>query len=136
MNVVVHEGRMKAVVHELLKQYLAVEGQFQDGHYDKCVGMLREKNRDQMGAVVATIFSHSQTTKKNMLVTQLIDHLWSHEPGLTDELASILKELTMLNRSENAKVALRARQVTSFTLLLYSSIFTIDLLNCSIYMLA
>lgn len=102
---------MKAVVHELLKQYLVVESQFQNGHYDKCVSMLREKNKDNMSAVVATIFSHSQTAKKNVLVTQLIDHLWSHEPGLTDELATILKELTMLNRSENAKVALRARQV-------------------------
>jgi len=104
-------GRMKAVVHELLKQYLVVESQFQNGHYDKCVSMLREKNKDNMSTVVATIFSHSQTAKKNLLVTQLIDHLWSHEPGLTDELATILKELTMLNRSENAKVALRARQV-------------------------
>ena len=104
-------GRMKAVVHELLKQYLAVESQFQNGHYDKCVSVLREKNKDNMAAVVATIFSHSKAAKKNLLVTQLIDHLWSHEPGLTDELASILKELTMLNRSENAKVALRARQV-------------------------
>jgi acetyl-CoA carboxylase / biotin carboxylase 1 len=46
-----------------------------------------------------------------LLVTRLIDHLWSHEPGLTDELATILKELTMLHRSENTKVALRARQV-------------------------
>lgn len=102
---------MKAVVHELLKQYLVVESQFQNGHYDKSVSMLREKNKDNMAAVVATIFSHSKATKKNLLVTQLIDHLWSHEPGLTDELATILKELTMLNRSENAKVALRARQV-------------------------
>lgn len=102
---------MKAVVHELLKQYLAVENLFQHGHYDKCVSMLREKNKDNIGAVVATIFSHSQTAKKNVLVVQLIDHLWSHEPGLTDELATILKELTTLNRSENAKVALRARQV-------------------------
>ncbi len=98
---------MKAVVHELLKQYLVVEGQFQHGHYDKCVSMLREKNKDKMAAVMATIFSHSHTTKKNLLVTQLINHLWSHVPGLTDELATILKELTMLHRSENAKVALR-----------------------------
>ena len=121
---------MKAVVHELLKQYLVVENQFQDGHYDKCVSLLREKNKDNMAAVVATIFSHSQTTKKNMLVTQLIDHLWSHEPGLTDELASILKELTMLNRSENAKVALRARQVFSvlylFIYLFFFFLFSID----------
>lgn len=33
------------------------------------------------------------------------------EAGLTDELASILTELTTLNNAENAKVALRARQV-------------------------
>ena len=104
---------MKAVVHELLKQYLVVEGQFQHGHYDKCVSMFREKNKDNMGAVVATIFSHSQTTKKNLLVTQIIDHLWSHEPGLTEELATILKELTMLNRSENAKVALRHSRISN-----------------------
>ena len=32
---------------------------------------------------------------------------------MTDELASILTELTTLNNSENAKVALRARQVRS-----------------------
>lgn len=102
---------MKNVVHEILKQYLDVENQFQHGHYDKCVSMLREKNKDKMPAVVDAIFSHRQVTKKNLLVTQLIDHLWSHEPGLTDELAIILKDLTMLNQSENAKVALRARQV-------------------------
>ncbi|ODN02002.1 Acetyl-CoA carboxylase [Orchesella cincta] len=30
---------------------------------------------------------------------------------VTDELAAILKELTQLNRSENSRVALRARQV-------------------------
>lgn len=37
------------------------------------------------------------------------------EAGLTDELASILTELTTLNNAENAKVALRARQVRSDT---------------------
>lgn len=37
------------------------------------------------------------------------------EAGLTDELASILTELTTLNNAENAKVALRARQVCSDT---------------------
>ena len=46
-----------------------------------------------------------------MLVTMLIDHLWSNEPGLTDELATTLNELTSLNRSEHSRVALRARQV-------------------------
>jgi acetyl-CoA carboxylase/biotin carboxylase 1 len=84
---------------------------FQTGHYDKCVSALREKHKDDMAAVTATIFSHSQVAKKNVLVTMLIDHLWANEPGLTDELASTLAELTSLNRSEHSRVALRARQV-------------------------
>jgi len=104
-------GRMKAAVQELLKNYLAVETQFQHGHYDKCVSMLRDQNKDDMAAVCAIIFSHNQVAKKNILVTILIDHVWVNEPGLTDELAPILNELTTLNRSENSRVALRARQV-------------------------
>ncbi|XP_075219792.1 acetyl-CoA carboxylase isoform X3 [Lycorma delicatula] len=104
-------GRMKSAVHELLRQYYEVESQFQQGHYDKCVSALREKYKDDMAIVTATIFSHGQVAKKNMLVTMLIDHLWSNEPGLTDELATTLNELTSLNRSEHSRVALRARQV-------------------------
>ncbi|XP_066991423.2 acetyl-CoA carboxylase isoform X2 [Anabrus simplex] len=104
-------GRMKSAVHELLRQYYAVESQFQHGSYDKCVTAIREKHKDDMAAVTNTIFSHSQVAKKNMLVTMLIDHLWSNEPGLTDELATTLNELTSLNRSEHSRVALRARQV-------------------------
>jgi acetyl-CoA carboxylase / biotin carboxylase 1 len=104
-------GRMKAAVHELLRQYYAVESQFQHGHYDKCVAQIRESNKDDMLTVVNTIFSHSQVAKKNLLVTLLIDHLWSNEPGLTDELAATLSELTSLNRAEHSRVALRARQV-------------------------
>ncbi|XP_064618157.1 acetyl-CoA carboxylase-like isoform X2 [Liolophura sinensis] len=104
-------GHMKSVVQEFLRQYLRVETQFQDGHYDKCVAALRERNKDDMAAVTATIFSHSAVLKKNALIIMLIDHLCGREPGLTDELTSILNELTSLNKSENAKVALRARQV-------------------------
>ncbi|XP_077530099.1 acetyl-CoA carboxylase isoform X3 [Haemaphysalis longicornis] len=104
-------GRMKNVVQELLKQYLAVETDFQQGHYDKCVALLREKHKDNMSAVVDKIFSHLQVAKKNLLIIKLIDHLCGHEPGLTDELSSILNELTTLSKTDNAKVALRARQV-------------------------
>ncbi|KAM7345539.1 acetyl-CoA carboxylase isoform 1-T1 [Cochliomyia hominivorax] len=104
-------GRMKAAVHELLRQYYEVECQFQHGHYDKCVGLIRERNKDDMQTVVNTIFSHSQVAKKNLLVTLLIDHLWANEPGLTDELANTLSELTSLNRAEHSRVALRSRQV-------------------------
>lgn len=39
------------------------------------------------------------------------DHLFGKEPGLTDELASVLSELTQLSKTENSKVALKARQV-------------------------
>jgi acetyl-CoA carboxylase/biotin carboxylase 1 len=104
-------GRMKVAVQELLRQYYDVESQFQQGSYDKCVALLREKHKDDMQVVLATIFSHSQVSKKNLLITMLIDHLWSNEPGLTDELAPALTELTSLNRSEHSRVALRARQV-------------------------
>ncbi|CAH1163265.1 unnamed protein product [Phaedon cochleariae] len=104
-------GRMKHAVQELLKQYYEVESQFQQGSYDKCVSLLRDQHKDDMSAVSAILFSHSQVAKKNLLVTMLIDHLWSNEPGLTDELASCLTELTSLNRSEHSRVALRARQV-------------------------
>ncbi|MBN3319914.1 ACACA carboxylase, partial [Atractosteus spatula] len=104
-------GHMKAVVMDLLRQYLRVEVQFQNGHYDKCVFMLREENKGDMANVLNYIFSHAQVTKKNLLVTMLIDQLCGRDPTLTDELMSILTELTQLSKTTNAKVALRARQV-------------------------
>uniref|UniRef100_A0A1L8D6K8 Acetyl CoA Carboxylase-2 n=1 Tax=Plutella xylostella TaxID=51655 RepID=A0A1L8D6K8_PLUXY len=105
-------GRMKAAVHDLLKQYYQVESNFQMGSYDKCVQALRDKYKDNMQDVVNIIFSHNQVAKKNVLVTLLIDHLWSNEPGLTDELAHTLNELTSLHRAEQSRVALRARQAS------------------------
>ncbi|KAL0994179.1 hypothetical protein UPYG_G00118810 [Umbra pygmaea] len=104
-------GHMKAVVMDLLRQYLKVEVQFQNGHYDKCVFTLREENKGDMSNVLNYIFSHAQVTKKNLLVTMLIDQLCGRDPTLTDELMAILTELTQLSKTTNAKVALRARQV-------------------------
>ena len=105
-------GRMRSCVQDLLKHYIDVEQHFQAGHYDKCVSTLREKFKDEgMENVVGKIFSHLHVGKKNQLIIKLIDHLCGHEPGITDELSSILNALTILNKSENAKVALRARQV-------------------------
>ncbi|KAK1157586.1 acetyl-CoA carboxylase-like [Acipenser oxyrinchus oxyrinchus] len=104
-------GHMKAVVMDLLRQYLKVEIQFQNGHYDKCVFVLREENKGDMVNVLNYIFSHAQVTKKNLLVTMLIDQLCGRDPTLTDELMTILTELTQLSKTTNAKVALRARQV-------------------------
>ncbi|CAB1316204.1 unnamed protein product, partial [Coregonus sp. 'balchen'] len=104
-------GHMKAVVMDLLRQYLKVEVQFQNGHYDKCVFTLREENKGDMANVLNYIFSHAQVTKKNLLVTMLIDQLCGRDPTLTDELMAILTEFTQLSKTTNAKVALRARQV-------------------------
>ena len=81
------------------------------GQYDKCVAMLRESNKDSMEAVRAAIFSHHHVAKKNELVIAIIDYVCRHEPGLNDDLQPILTRLTTLNKTENAKVALRARQV-------------------------
>ncbi|KAG8588869.1 hypothetical protein GDO81_006133 [Engystomops pustulosus] len=104
-------GHMKAVVMDLLRQYLKVETQFQHGHYDKCVFSLREENKSDLTMVLNYIFSHAQVTKKNLLITMLIDQLCGRDPTLTDELLNILTELTQLSKTTNAKVALRARQV-------------------------
>ncbi|XP_072244094.1 acetyl-CoA carboxylase isoform X2 [Leuresthes tenuis] len=104
-------GYMKSVVLDLLKRYLQVEMQFQQAHYDKCVIHLREQHKPDMSPVLDYIFSHAQVSKKNILVTMLIDQLCGRDPTLADELMTILNELTELNKMENSKVALRARQV-------------------------
>ncbi|XP_029017802.1 acetyl-CoA carboxylase isoform X4 [Betta splendens] len=104
-------GYMKSVVLDLLKRYLQVEMQFQHAHYDKCVINLRERHKPDMSPVLEYIFSHAQVSKKNVLVTMLIDQLCGRDPTLADELMAILNELTQLSKMENSKVALRARQV-------------------------
>uniref|UniRef100_A0A672JIW7 acetyl-CoA carboxylase n=1 Tax=Salarias fasciatus TaxID=181472 RepID=A0A672JIW7_SALFA len=104
-------GYMKSVVLDLLKRYLQVEIQFQQAHYDKCVINLREQHKPDMSPVLDYIFSHAQVSKKNVLVTMLIDQLCGRDPTLADELMAILNELTQLSKMENSKVALRARQV-------------------------
>ncbi|XP_077016210.1 acetyl-CoA carboxylase 2 isoform X2 [Tamandua tetradactyla] len=104
-------GYMKAVVLDLLRRYLHVEHHFQQAHYDKCVINLRERFKPDMSQVLDCIFSHAQVAKKNQLVIMLIDELCGPDPALSDELTSILNELTQLSKSEHCKVTLRARQV-------------------------
>ncbi|XP_032166010.1 acetyl-CoA carboxylase 2 isoform X1 [Mustela erminea] len=104
-------GYMKAVVLDLLRRYLRVEHHFQQAHYDKCVINLREQLKPDMSQVLDCIFSHAQVAKKNQLVIMLIDELCGPDPSLSEELTSILIELTQLSKSEHCKVALRARQV-------------------------
>ncbi|XP_005636385.1 acetyl-CoA carboxylase 2 isoform X1 [Canis lupus familiaris] len=104
-------GYMKVVVLDLLRRYLRVEHHFQQAHYDKCVINLREQLKPDMSQVLDCIFSHAQVAKKNQLVIMLIDELCGPDPSLSEELTSILNELTQLSKSEHCKVALRARQV-------------------------
>nr|XP_010961867.1 acetyl-CoA carboxylase 2 isoform X1 [Camelus bactrianus] len=104
-------GYMKAVVLDLLRKYLLVEHHFQQAHYDKCVINLREQLKPDMSQVLDCIFSHAQVAKKNQLMIMLIDELCGPDPSLSDELTSILNELTQLSKTEHCKVALRARQV-------------------------
>nr|XP_051691837.1 acetyl-CoA carboxylase 2 isoform X2 [Oryctolagus cuniculus] len=104
-------GYMKTVVLDLLRRYLQVEHHFQQAHYDKCVINLREQFKPDMSQVLDCIFSHAHVAQKNQLVTMLIDELCGPDPSLSDELTSILNELTQLSKSEHCKVALRARQV-------------------------
>ncbi|XP_039717703.1 acetyl-CoA carboxylase 2 isoform X1 [Pteropus medius] len=104
-------GYMKAVVLDLLRRYLQVEHHFQQAHYDKCVINLREQLKPDMSQVLDCIFSHAQVAKKNQLVIMLIDELCGPDPSLSEELTSILNDLTQLSKSEHCKVALRARQI-------------------------
>ncbi|KAM6165825.1 acetyl-CoA carboxylase 2 isoform 2-T2 [Erethizon dorsatum] len=104
-------GYLKTVVLDLLRRYLQVEHHFQQAHFDKCVINLREQFKPDMSRVLDCIFSHAQVAKKNQLVIMLIDELCGPDPSLSEELTSILNELTQLSKSEHCKVALRARQV-------------------------
>lgn len=104
-------GHTKLVVQDLINKYLEVEKLFQHGSYDKCVSLLRQSHKDNMAAVTKAIFSHSQVAKKNQLIVALIDHFCSKDPMMHEDFCSLLQQLTQLNKAENAKVALRARQV-------------------------
>ncbi|XP_052810901.1 acetyl-CoA carboxylase-like isoform X2 [Mya arenaria] len=104
-------GHTKSIIQDLLRQYLKVEMQFQQGSLDKCITELMERNKDDMAVVTGTIFSSLAVHQKNAVVILLIEQLCGGDMNLTDDLASILGELTKLNRSLNAKVALKSRQV-------------------------
>ncbi|XP_071943409.1 acetyl-CoA carboxylase-like isoform X2 [Antedon mediterranea] len=104
-------GHMKSVIHDLLLQYLTIEKVFQQGPYDKCITALIDQQKGDMMTAVQYVFSHYHVKEKNILVVMLIDQLCKKEPGLIDELSQVIGELTSLNKQDNSKVSLRARQV-------------------------
>ncbi|CAD5117425.1 DgyrCDS6195 [Dimorphilus gyrociliatus] len=106
-------GHMRNVVAELIKKYVDVEKQFQHFHYDKCVAHIRDTHKKDMAAVSSVILSHAHVAEKNTLIITLLDQLFGGERdfGLTEDMQKLLTELTMLNKVENSKVALKARQI-------------------------
>ena len=105
------KGHMKTVITDLIKNYINIETLFQNGQYDKCLTQLRDKHKIDMHKVVEIVFSHANYSSKNTLVIMLIDLLFERDPRLTDELTALLSELTLLTHTNNAKVALKSRQV-------------------------
>jgi hypothetical protein len=70
-----------------------------------------ELYKDNISEVLRCVFSHANYAKKNQLVILLIDLLFSKDPSLTEDITSLLQELTLLTNPKNSKVALKARQV-------------------------
>lgn len=105
------KGHMKSVITDLIRNYLNIENLFQHGQYDKCLTQLRDKHKIDMHKVVEIVFSHANYNAKNSLVIMLIDLLFERDPTLTDELTTLLNELTLLTHVHNSKVALKSRQV-------------------------
>ena len=65
-------GHLKDVLISLIHEYHRVESQFQQGSFDKCVISMREKQKNDVKAVVEDVLSHASVSKKNALVVQLI----------------------------------------------------------------
>ena len=66
----------------------------------------------KIGFVVDTLFAHTQYRFRNIVMTTLLDKLWTKEPRLAKDLKDKLREMTnTLVRSENSTVALKARTI-------------------------
>lgn len=107
-------GHTQLALQRLLGGFLDVEQHFQHGPYERCVAALTTAaGKDDVAAVIAVVFSHTQHAQKRLLVTVLLEHMQAHEPGLTRDLAGVLGELAMLSGGlvvGNTRLAVRARQ--------------------------
>ena len=63
---------------------------FQVGHYDKVVTTMRTLNKDNVQKVVDTVFAHTQVRLRNILITLLLDNLWTQEPRMTKDIKQTL----------------------------------------------
>nr|XP_039264326.1 acetyl-CoA carboxylase-like isoform X1 [Styela clava] len=104
-------GHKQAVLLSILEEYYRVEVKFQQGPFDKSCIQMREERKNDVNSVVLDIFSYSHTLFKNQLVIQIINHMANRDRKLAKEETAMLKKLALLSKQENAKVALRARQL-------------------------
>ena len=72
---------------------------------------MRTLNKDNVQKVVDTVFAHTQVRMRNILITLLLDNLWTQEPRLTKDIKPTLLELANLARGENSTVSLKARTI-------------------------
>ena len=51
---------------------------------------MRTLNKDNVQKVVDTVFAHTQVRLRNILITLLLDNLWTQEPRLVKEMKTTL----------------------------------------------
>ena len=104
-------GHMKHVIHDILRSYYSSESKFRAGSYDKFLAQLREEYKDDIQRIIQIVFSTANAPRKNFLVIYLLECIEEREISLSPELEAVLNDLTTLNRLENVKVSLKARQI-------------------------
>ncbi|KJE96308.1 acetyl coenzyme A carboxylase alpha [Capsaspora owczarzaki ATCC 30864] len=105
-------GHSKAAVASLLRAYLEVETVFNiDKPYEDIVYLLKEQHRTDVNAVVRMVMSHHHVESKNTLILSILKNLSHREGSFTADDRSLLSALATLNKKENSKVALFARQI-------------------------
>jgi len=104
-------GHMKDVVLALIDDYYRVELLFQRGSFDKCLIKMRDSNKENVASVVNDALSYAAVANKNILVVKLLNRLTEHFNGLSDDITKTLENLALLSKQQNARVALRARQI-------------------------
>ena len=51
---------------------------------------MRTLNKDNVQKVVDTVFAHTQVRLRNILITLLLDNLWTQEPRMTKDIKQTL----------------------------------------------
>ena len=81
--------------------------------YEQSAELLKTSHNDDISKVTDDIFSHFYLGCKNSIAIKIIADLGMLSGQLSDEVYSILHELTTLTNHKNSKVTLAARQVCS-----------------------